>query len=149
MKKNNCRWYISALVLVLTALVVVIGGCAGETTESPTLTTQATRDVSPVEAHDLIIANQDNAEFVILDVRTPEEFADGHIEKAINIDVSSDLFREDISKLNNNFTYLVYCRSGRRSDNARNIMEELDFRNVYNMTGGIIDWENEGYPVVK
>ena len=149
MKYKTLRWYISVLFSGLIVLMVVSGGCSGGTTESPTAITQINRDVSPVEAHDLIIENQDNEQFVILDVRTPEEFADGHIENAINIDVNSGQFREDISKLNKNDTYLVYCRSGRRSDNARDIMEELGFSDVYNMTGGIIDWENEGYPVVK
>lgn len=129
--------------------MVIISGCTGDTTESPTTTTQITRDISPIEAHDFITANQCNEQFVILDVRTPEEFADGHIENAINIDFNSGQFREDINKLNKDDTYLVYCRSGIRSDNARDIMEEIGFSNVYNMTGGILDWENEGLPVVK
>lgn len=129
--------------------MVIISGCTGDTTESPTTTTQITRDISPVEAYDFITANQGNEQFVILDVRTTEEFADGHIENAINIDVNSGQFREDINKLNKDDTYLVYCRSGIRSDNARDIMEEIGFSNVYNMTGGILDWENEGLPVVK
>ena len=46
-------------------------------------------------------------------------------------------------------TYLIYCRSGNRSGQALDIMEELNFREVYNMMGGILEWEAEGLPTVK
>jgi len=82
-------------------------------------------------------------------VRTPEEFADGHIENAINLDYYSETFGDELNKLDKNKTYLVYCRSGRRSRNALDIMEELNFREAYNMSGGIIEWKAEGLPTTK
>jgi len=51
--------------------------------------------------------------------------------------------------LNKNKIYLIYCRSGRRSENALNMMKELDFREVYNMLGGINSWKAEGLPTTK
>jgi len=82
-------------------------------------------------------------------VRTSEEFLGEYIGNAVNLDYYSDTFRNDLEKLDKNKTYLIYCRSGSRSGNALNIMKELDFREVYNMLGGIIKWKSEGLPTIK
>jgi phage shock protein E len=107
------------------------------------------RDVTPSEAF-MIIGTSSTLNYpVVLDVRTPEEYADGHIHKAINIDLNSPDFKDEINKLDKNLTYVVYCHSGARSNAARNIMEESGFKHVINMTGGITDWISEGFPVTK
>lgn len=111
--------------------------------------TQIIENITPEETYILIQGNKDNPNFVILDVRTPEEFLGEHIENAVNLDYYSDTFRNDLDKLDKNKTYLIYCRSGSRSENALNIMKELDFREVYNMSGGIIKWNSEGLPTTK
>lgn len=111
--------------------------------------TQIIENITPEETYILIQENKDNPNFVILDVRTPEEFLGEHIENAVNLDYYSDTFRNDLDKLDKNKTYLIYCRSGTRSENALNIMKELDFREVYNMSGGIIKWKSEGLPTTK
>ena len=82
-------------------------------------------------------------------MRTPEEFAAGHIENAINIDFRSEGFEDSINELDKNKTYLVYCRTANRSRSAVNIMEELDFNEIYHMLGGIVQWEAEGLPIAK
>lgn len=110
---------------------------------------QIIENITPEEAHISIQENKDNPNFVILDMRTPEEFFGEYIENAVNLDYYSDTFRNDLDKLDKNKTYLIYCRSGRRSENALNIMKELDFREVYNMLGGIIKWKSEGLPTTK
>ncbi|QPL05377.1 MULTISPECIES: rhodanese-like domain-containing protein [Actinomyces] len=75
---------------------------------------------------------------VIIDVRTPEEFAEGHIEGAVNIDVSSDSFGEAIAALDMTNSYGVYCRSGNRSAQAVARMEEAGFTDVHDL-GGLKD----------
>ena len=110
---------------------------------------QIIENITPEEAYILIQENKYNPNFVILDVRTPEEFLGEYIENAVNLDYYSDTFRNDLDKLDKNKTYFIYCRSGRRSENALNIMKELDFREVYNMSGGIIKWKSEGLPTTK
>ncbi len=110
---------------------------------------QIIENITPEEAYILILESKDNPNFVILDVRTPEEFLGEYIENAVNLDYYSDTFKNDLDKLDKNKTYLIYCRSGRRSENALNIMKELDFREVYNMSGGIIKWKSEGLPTTK
>ncbi|MEY4232224.1 MAG: hypothetical protein RL144_424 [Actinomycetota bacterium] len=85
---------------------------------------------------------------IILDVRTPEEFASGHIEGALNIDFNSGDFANEITRLNPSETYAVYCRSGSRSGQAASIMHEAGFHDVSNLNGGVIDWANDGLPLV-
>lgn len=83
----------------------------------------------------------------ILDVRTPAEYADGHIGGAININVQSEDFQNIADrKLSKNATILVYCRSGRRSLDAAGKLTELGYK-VINLKGGIIDWKDSNLPV--
>lgn len=83
----------------------------------------------------------------LLDVRTPQEYAEGHIDGALNINVQSDDFRQMAEKeLSKESTILVYCRSGRRSMDAAEILTELGYK-VVNLRGGIIEWKEDGLPV--
>jgi len=97
----------------------------------------------------LIQTNLNNPDFVIIDVRTPEEYLSGHIKNAINIDYNSEEFFERIEGLNKSKTYFVYCRSGHRSAEAVKVMKELGFIEVYNLKTGINGWKAIGLPVVK
>ena len=127
---------------ILVIGVTLLGGCAERITAI-----QAIKDISLKEVYDLIGKNKDNQSFIIIDVRTPEEFANEHIENAVNLDYYSEKFRDELNKLDKEKTYLIYCRSGNRSGKALSIMKELAFREIYNMLGGIIQWKAEGYPL--
>lgn len=85
---------------------------------------------------------------IIVDVRTPEEFASGHIEGALNIDFNSGNFANEITRLNPSENYAIYCRSGSRSGQAASIMHKAGFHDVSNLNGGVIDWTNAGLPLV-
>lgn len=81
---------------------------------------------------------------VILDVRTEEEYNDGIIASAVNIDIHQGVaFMSAIETLDKSKNYYVYCRSGARSAKACEIMNELGFENAYNLLGGILAWEGE------
>jgi rhodanese-related sulfurtransferase len=81
---------------------------------------------------------------VLLDVRTEDEYNDGIIENAINIDIhKGQEFIAAIEALDKSKNYYVYCRSGARSAKACEIMNELGFENAYNLMGGILDWDGE------
>ena len=86
---------------------------------------------------------------VVLDVRTAGEFMGGHIAKAINIDVEGMTFDGDIAKLDKSATYAVYCHSGRRSGIAVGKMKEAGFKNLFNLTNGVLDWQGAGLPLVS
>ena len=90
-----------------------------------------------------------NTRVVVLDVRTPAEFTEGHIEGALNIDQGEDHFIEKIKAiLPADKTIAIYCRSGRRSANAAGRLAAAGYKCV-NLKGGIIAWQGAGMPVVK
>lgn len=132
-------------VICLLLVTVFLYGCTIQT-DSPN---QIFEDIGVQEAFELIQSNQGNTDFILIDIRTPQEFNEGHIENAVNIDFYSETFKEDLDKLDKNKTYFIYCRSGNRSGRAMPIMKELGFKEVYNLSVGIKDWLAEGLPVVK
>ena len=105
--------------------------------------------IAPQEALALTLENKNNPDFVIIDARTLKEFAVSHIENAIHLDYTSDTFQDELDKLDKNKVYLIYCAVSACNESALNVMEELGFKEVYNMSGGINQWEAEGFPVIK
>ncbi|RIV36472.1 rhodanese-like domain-containing protein [Flagellimonas lutimaris] len=86
--------------------------------------------------------NDDNA--LMLDVRTPQEFEEGYIPGAVNIDIYlGQGFLEELGKLDKSKNYYVYCRSGARSGQACAIMNSIGIENAYNLEGGFMNWEGE------
>lgn len=86
---------------------------------------------------------------IILDVRTPAEYADGHLEGAHQLDfLNTEAFDAGIKELDKAHTYYVYCRSGKRSHKACTKMKALGFK-VFDMEGGYLNWTAQGMPVVK
>ena len=140
------------LLLILTAVMLLTGsvlavGCAGEA--APEAAEQMIKDITVLEASDLIEENRGNADFFIIDVRTPDEYKSGHIEGAEMVDYQADDFRDRIGELDRGKTYLIHCRSGGRSAGARDVMEELGFLRVYHMLGGTLGWQEAGFPLVQ
>jgi len=84
-----------------------------------------------------------------IDVRTKEEYAGGHIEGAVNIDIYHDSFEEELKKLDKDKQYVVNCQSGGRSSKAVARMEELGFSSACNVAGGMNAWEEAGLPVAR
>ena len=150
-KMNPKNLMISAFLGALIIVVLSTSACIQTETNiaKPETKIQIIENITPKETYILIQENKDNPNFVILDVRTPEEFSGEYIENAVNLDYYSNTFKNDLDKLDKNKTYLIYCRSGNRSGNALNIMKDLDFREVYNVLGGITKWKSEGLPTKR
>lgn len=128
--------------------VVLVGGCTGNETQTVT-ETQIIEVVTPQEAFNMIESNRNNPDFVIIDIRTPEEFTEGYIEGAINIDYYSATFEDELDSIDKNKMYLIYCEWGNRSGATLATMEGLKFMEVYDIKSGIEAWLTEGLPVVK
>jgi rhodanese-related sulfurtransferase len=86
---------------------------------------------------------------VILDIRTPEEIAEGFIEGAEFINFLGEDFEQELNKLNKNRTYYVYCRSAKRTIPATEKMKALGFKKVYMLEGGLNNWVESGKPLKK
>jgi rhodanese-related sulfurtransferase len=127
------------LLLATAALgAVVIAGCSSSTA-APVET------VAPAAAAEIITTESNE---IVLDIRTPEEYNEGIIEGAINIDFYADDFAQQLDTLDKDAHYVVYCNSGNRSGQANSTFEELGFTNVTEIEGGITNWYAEGLPVV-
>ena len=124
-------------------LLIILNSAAGciSTTQSPEKAGYV--DVSVQQAKEMI----DNGEVFILDVRTQEEYDTGHIRGSTLIPVQ--VLKERLDEIPKDKKILVYCRTGRRSTQASEILVNNGFKAVYNMKGGIVDWTGVGYEVVK
>lgn len=136
-------------ILPILFLVFSLGSCQQKSQQSalssdspapsaPAVKTPYT-DLSPKE----FARKMSDKDVVVLDVRTPEETAQGKIEGAIEVNVSDPGFTQKINELDKDKTYLVYCRSGRRSVTACNTMAGQGFGKLYNLAGGYMAWEQE------
>lgn len=86
---------------------------------------------------------------ILLDVRTPEEFAEGHLPGAINIDYKNEGFSAALDTLDKTKQYEVYCRSGHRSNESAVMMSKKGFKKVYDLEGGILKWQEKGFQTIK
>jgi phage shock protein E len=124
------KWVISLMLFV---------GCADSTQPNA-----AIRDIDVEEAASLL---KQDATVVVLDIRTPQEFQQGHIAGAENIDFRSPEFRKEIEVLGRDKPYLVHCASGGRSTRSLSVFEELQFKQVYHLEAGINGWLAAGHRV--
>jgi rhodanese-related sulfurtransferase len=92
---------------------------------------------------------KENPGLVVLDVRTPEEFAEGHIAGAKNIDFKGSDFEARLGELDRSKPYLVHCRSGARSGQSMASFEKLGFENIIHLNTGFNGWQEAGQPVEK
>ncbi len=124
------------LVAALGVGAIVFAGCSSGAA--------AVETVAPTAAAEIIVQETDE---IVLDIRTPEEFSQGVIEGAINIDFYASDFADQLDALDKDAHYVVYCRSGNRSSQARSTFAKLGFTNVTEIDGGIANWYNSGLPI--
>lgn len=141
-------------ILLLVSAAFLVSCQAGATPlprpavlSAQNLQTLAVTSISVKEAHEWLA--DPNASWKLLDLRTPEEFAQGYLKSAQMLNFYASDFREHLLNMDRNQPYIIYCRSGNRSSQALKMMRELGFRNVYEVQGGILAWQSAGYPVVK
>lgn len=129
-----------------SALLVGCGGGADRATtedlDDLIVEPLGVRLVSPGEAADLA---RDGV--TILDIRTPEEFAAGHLDGAMMIDFYAPDFAASLANLERGATYVLYCRSGNRSAQAADLMTQLSFTDVAEIDGGVLAWSAAGLPL--
>jgi rhodanese-related sulfurtransferase len=143
---------LAKIATVCVAFLGLVGGYAEDIAAQHAIQGKErheTTSLTPKRAFELIEKNKHTRRFVVLDIRTPQEFEGGHIEGAINIDYHSSAFLRDLDGLDKSNAYFVYCRTGRRTTEAIRIMVQKGFRNIYRTSGDIVAWRAEGFPLVK
>lgn len=132
------------LPVLLVLALTLLNSCSGTAQETHTNTAAISTPYQDLDAAAFNKLRRENPEAVILDVRTPGEFAQGKIDGAVNLDIKDPAFSEQVSGLDKDKTYLVYCRTGRRSASACQLMQDQGFKNLYNLQGGILAWQAAG-----
>jgi rhodanese-related sulfurtransferase len=107
------------------------------------------RLLEPQAARELMVDNAGQSDFLILDVRTPEEFRQGYIAGAVLLDYRAPDFRERFAELDRAATIFLYCRSGNRSSHVLVLADTLGFGRVYDLRGGIRAWTQAGLPLAR
>lgn len=133
------------------ALALVASACGDDDTSATSTDAAASATgITTVSADAAAVIHETRDEqLTVLDVRTPEEFTEGHLEDAAMIDFYEPDFADQIAQLDPDAEYLVYCRSGSRSGQTVELMAELGFTNVTEVAGGIQAWTEAGHPVVR
>lgn len=127
-----------ALTAALIGAAALLTGCSSSSSSSAVTTEPPAEFASAVAQPGT----------VVVDVRTPGEYAAGHVDGAVNIDVESADFDTQIAALPKDSTYAVYCHSGRRSALASDQMAAAGFTSVVNLQGGMADLQAAGVPIV-
>lgn len=126
------------LILISIILTLFLLGCQVQSN-------QILQDISPQDALELLNENQDNPNFVLLDVRTQEEFETQSIAGATQLDFYNESFDSKLNELNKDNTYLIYCGSGKRGAMTLDKMKDLEFKEAYNIEGGLKDCQDVGF----
>lgn len=139
--------------IVLVVAVAALAGCAADEADGPgvEVLSACVEDAGSDGCRTLDTATfaalTDRDGVVTLDVRTPEEFAEGHLPGAVNLDVSGSDFPARIAELDPEATYAVYCRTGNRSQAAVEYMAQTGLT-VAHLGDGIVGWTRDGGAVV-
>ena len=123
------------LGIAMIAGILFLGSCASNSVKSEEKEAKIEEVTSTLDnVNDINFKSKKN---VLLDVRTPEEFAAGHVPGAVNIDVKNPNFEEEIQKLDTKKNYFIYCKSGVRAKLATEKMQEKGFKNAKNFKDGM------------
>ncbi len=132
----------NAAVVLLTVVAVLAAGCGGGGGSA----TATMETVSAADAYEIVQSAPEG--LVILDLRREDEFDEAHIPGAVNMDFYSYDFETRLDQLDREAPYIIYCRTGNRSAEARLLMQELGFMEVYEIDGGIVSWADSGLPLI-
>ncbi|MDD5765191.1 MAG: rhodanese-like domain-containing protein [Candidatus Marinimicrobia bacterium] len=133
------RMYRWIFTVVISVIAIELNDCS---------TMKPFTNILPEKAEPVIQKGVQEGKIILIDVRTPEEFNSGYIAGAINMNVNSEFFDVQIDELDKTKTYIVYCKMGGRSTKAMTLMKEKGFKKVFNLEGGITQWQKENRPVV-
>ena len=124
---------------LILVVMLAVSGCA----KSQNSSDGSRQDISALQAKELIAKDK---EMVILDVRTPEEFINGHVAGAVNVDFYASDFEKQLEKLDTTKTYLLYCASGNRSGKAASLMQNKGFKKIINSQAGFNELKQAAVP---
>jgi rhodanese-related sulfurtransferase len=134
-------------ILSVIALVFAFSSACTQNPGKKSIDSNELTNLNPMEFKDAITNAADN--YIILDVRTPEEWSDGIIEGAYMVNYYDDNFENQLKMLPPDKQVFVYCRSGGRSSQAVSSLQKIGYTRVVNLEGGMLAWSKAGLPIVN
>jgi len=128
-------------------VLALLGGCSPTATTAPAASGAAQRKQNLTAAEFSALTQQSGV--TIVDVRTPAEFASGHLQGALNVDIEAADFDARVAALPKDGSYALYCRSGNRSGQALAKMNATGFPKVAHLVGGVVAWQAAGFKLVS
>ncbi|PQB04858.1 rhodanese-like domain-containing protein [Aureitalea marina] len=128
------------LNILILFLLLALGSCKQE------VTTGEIEVIPPLQVYEAVYGSDS---LQLVDVRTPEEYSVSHLKNAQNICVTDDDFQDQVGVLDKSKPVYVYCRSGKRSARAAKILKEMGFTKVYDLQGGIQEWQDNELETVN
>jgi len=144
MKIKNIKLFIT--VLSFTIISCAQNSNKNEVKDNETTVIQTQQLVELISPKEL---KSKLGDIQLIDIRTPGEYAEGYIKGAININFFDSDFNDQMSKLKKEKEIYIYCRSGNRSGKAAAKLKEQGFTKIYDLQGGILNWNNNNLEVVK
>jgi len=135
-------------IAIATIMCVTLSSCAQNTAKKNTDTKVAQKQ-SIVKLISTTNLNLKLGDIQLIDVRTPKEYSEGHLKGAVNINFHDDDFIVQMSKLDKDKEIYIYCRSGSRSGRAASKLKEQGFTKIFDLQGGIKNWNAKGLEIVK
>lgn len=135
--------------LMVTLLIFYCTSFAAQLKSITDPATPFSLDLTVEQSYQLYMERISSSDLIVVDVRTPGEFSNGHLEKALNINVSDWDFDTKIKQVDMKKAVLVYCGVGGRSKSAIVKMKALGFLRIFHMTTGYSSWASMSYPTVK
>ncbi len=132
-------------LLAAIATLLLLAACGGQETAAPVVEEIDLTTLADSVDVDTVHAVKDNAGVFLIDVREPDEYAAGHIPGITLIPMGEVAAR--LAELPRDKEIIITCRTGNRSGQVADLLREQGFTNVHNMSGGIVAWEEAGYPV--
>lgn len=131
----------SLVIILLAAIIGIITGCQSATKpEQQNIINVNARDASQII---------ESKTPTIIDIRTPNEYSEGHLQNSVNIDYYSADFKTRLSKMDREVPVFVYCKSGMRTRSSLEVFRVLGFKEVYVLSSGLNDWIAAGLPIEK
>ena len=146
-RKNNLMRKLLLIFSMICSVTFVSCNEHSKTTDG--LTENVTSNIKIVSPQEVYDALQEDKYLQLLDVRTPEEYGVTHLKTSQNICVTTPGFKKEAEKLDKSKPVYVYCKKGGRSAQASKILAEMGFTQIYDLQGGILNWEAQELEMVK
>jgi len=144
-RKQNIKYILLIVVTTISVLALSIAYSGNSLKKEKNKINQS--ELSVQDAYNYLKSNQDNGNVVALDLRTPGEYAEGHVSGSVHISYFADDFKKKLTALDRSKVYLLFCKAGRVAPKVIKKMKKLGFKEAHKISGGMKEWKARNLPI--